>query len=121
MILIDEASRVHDDLYHALQPMLAVGDGDLWMMSTPYGQRGFFYETWTEADQDWMRVSVKATECPRISHSFLEQARRAMVQAKFSQEYLCEFTGDGTGYFDQHLIQDAVDESYPQLDIPKGY
>ena len=26
--------------------MLAVGDGDLWLMSTPCGKRGFFYEAW---------------------------------------------------------------------------
>lgn len=121
MILIDEASRVSDDMYKALRPMLAVSDGDLWMMSTPNGQRGFFYETWTEGDEDWMRISVKATDCPRISHSYLERVRRGMTQADFSQEFMCEFTGDGTEYFDQHLIHDALDESYPQLDIPKGY
>jgi hypothetical protein len=68
-----------------------------------------------------MRLSVKATECPRIPHSFLEQERRGMIQADFSQEYMCEFTGDGTEYFDRQLILDALDESYPQLDIPKGY
>ena len=34
---------------------------------------------------------------------------------------MCEFTWDGTEYFDQHLILDALDESYPQLDIPQGY
>src|SRR5439155_6384357 len=44
LMLIDEASRVSDDLYKAVRPMLAVGDGDLWLMSTPNGKRGFFYE-----------------------------------------------------------------------------
>ena len=43
MLLIDEAARVPDAMYKALRPMLAVGDGDLWLMSTPYGKRGFFY------------------------------------------------------------------------------
>ena len=38
LLLIDEASRVDDAMYKALRPMLAVGDGDLWLMSTPYGQ-----------------------------------------------------------------------------------
>src|SRR5690348_15541094 len=43
MLVIDEAARVSDEMYEALQPMLAVGDGDLWMLSTPRGKRGFFY------------------------------------------------------------------------------
>ena len=44
MLLIDEAARVQDATYKSLRPMLAVGKGDLWLMSTPRGQRGFFYE-----------------------------------------------------------------------------
>jgi hypothetical protein len=120
MILIDEAARVPDEMYEALRPMLAVGDGDLWLMSTPCGQRGFFYETWTGASgnaEEWMRISVKATECPRISSSFLNGERGAMTQGKFSQEYLCEFHGDGTEYFDRELIEAAVDLSIPELRI----
>jgi hypothetical protein len=42
LLLIDEASRVEDDLYMAIRPMLAVSDGALWLIGTPYGQRGFF-------------------------------------------------------------------------------
>ncbi|HLJ51227.1 MAG TPA: hypothetical protein VKU01_34700 [Bryobacteraceae bacterium] len=34
-------------MYTALRPMLAVRNGDLWMMRTPFGRRGFFYETWS--------------------------------------------------------------------------
>jgi hypothetical protein len=44
LMLIDEAARVPDDMYKAVRPMLAVGSGDLWLMSTPNGKRGFFYE-----------------------------------------------------------------------------
>jgi hypothetical protein len=29
-------------MYKSLRPTLAVGNGDLWLMSTPYGKRGFF-------------------------------------------------------------------------------
>ena len=46
LLLIDEAARVEDVMYKSLRPMLAVGDGDLWLMSTPYGKRGFFYDAW---------------------------------------------------------------------------
>ena len=46
LMLIDEAARVEEEMYRALTPMLAVGGGDLWIMSTPCGKRGFFYEAW---------------------------------------------------------------------------
>lgn len=44
LMLVDEASRVTDELYKAVRPFLAVGGGDLWLMSTPCGKRGFFYD-----------------------------------------------------------------------------
>ena len=48
LLLIDEAARVPDDLYRALRPMLAASSsGGLWLMSTPYGKRGFFYDEWS--------------------------------------------------------------------------
>src|SRR5580704_13443521 len=46
LLLVDEASRVRDDMYRAIRPMLAVSQGALWLMSTPFGKRGFFWEVW---------------------------------------------------------------------------
>ena len=62
LLLIDEASRVPDELYHALRPMLAVSDGGLWLMRTPHGKAGFFYEEWERGGPGWERV--RATGCP---------------------------------------------------------
>jgi hypothetical protein len=116
LILIDEAARVQDEMYQSLTPMLAVGDGDLWMMSTPWGRHGFFYETWS-GDEEWLRISVTALECERIGAGFLDQERRQMDAAGFAQEYMCEFTVDGTEMFDRQLIEDALDESVSELRI----
>src|SRR5438552_7301881 len=78
LVLIDEASRVSDSLYRALRPMLAVRNGDLWLMSTPNGARGFFYQEWTHGDDRWHKIEAPATECERISPDFLEGERAAM-------------------------------------------
>ena len=118
LILIDEAAVVEDVLYQSLTPMLAVGDGDLWMMSTPRGQRGFFYQTWTAGGDDWHRVSVKATECERIPAQFLDSERRAMDAAWFEQEYLCEFTSSGTDWLDRMLLEDARAMDYSEVQTP---
>src|SRR6185437_11802163 len=115
LILIDEAARVHDDLYTALRPMLAVANGDLWLMSTPCGKRGFFYDAWRDDSEAWEKFQVPATECARISPEFLDGERAAMDSARFSQEYMCEFTGTEYTLFDRELVESAVDDSWPEL------
>jgi hypothetical protein len=117
LLLIDEAARVSDAMYRALRPMLAVGNGDLWLMSTPYGKRGFFYETWEYAGTEWMRVRVPATECPRISRTFLEEERSVMGDAWFRQEHLCEFVESGTGVFDRGIVERALDPELEPLNV----
>jgi len=66
LLLVDEAARVSEEMYLAIRPMLAVSDGALWLMSTPFGKRGFFYEAWEHGGGEWERVRATAPECPRI-------------------------------------------------------
>jgi hypothetical protein len=115
MLLIDEASRVDDSMYMALRPMLAVGDGDLWLMSTPNGKQGFFYESWAHGGDDWLRVSVPATECPRIPARFLEEHRSVMGKAWFQQEHMCEFVDGTVGVFDRAVVERALSDDVEPL------
>ena len=108
LLLVDEASRVSDDLYKALRPMLAVSDGTLWLMSTPFGKRGFFYEAWAKGGRDWMRVRVPANECPRIPKAFLKEERETMGDRWFRQEYLCEFVDSSSCVFGRDLMERAI-------------
>jgi hypothetical protein len=112
LLLIDEASRVSDEMYKSLRPMLAVGEGDLWLMSTPFGKRGFFHEACTRGDE-WDRHSVPATACPRISPAFLEGERSSMGDDWFAQEYLCEFVDAGGGWFRSSVIEGALTGGEP--------
>ena len=117
LLLVDEASRVSDDLYHAVRPMLAVSGGALWLMSTPYGKRGFFYREWSSGGAEWERILAPATECPRIRASFLEEERRTMGERWFRQEYLCEFTDAVSGVFDGEAVQRALRDEIEPLRI----
>jgi hypothetical protein len=112
LLLIDEAARVPDAVYKSLRPMLAVGNGDLWMMSTPWGKRGFFYETWAYGD-GWERHTAPATACARIPAEFLEEERRELGSRWFAQEYLCEFVDDGAGWFGRDLVEEAFSGDEP--------
>ena len=109
LLLIDEASRVSDDLYHAVRPMIAANaDACIWLMSTPNGRQGFFYDEWQNGGPEWTRVEAPATQCPRIRPEFLEAERCHMPDQKFRQEYLCEFTAADHAYFDP----DAIDAAF---------
>lgn len=109
LLLIDEAARVSDTIHKTLRPMLAVLNGDLWLMSTPNGKRGFFYEEWEHGGPEWYRVNAAATECPRIGSEFLEEERSSLGAEWFRQEYLCEFVDDGTMLFSRELVEAAID------------
>lgn len=111
LLLIDEASRVPDELYQALRPVLAVSNGGLWLLSTPAGQRGFFWEEWERGGEEWLRVSAPATECPRIAAEFLEKERKTQGARQFAQEYLCEFHEEEGTAWGRELVEGTLDET----------
>jgi hypothetical protein len=91
LLVIDEAARVPDDLYRAVRPMLAVSNGRMICLSTPYGKRGFFHDAWANSGADWARIEIPATRIPRISAEFLAAERRSLGESWFRQEYCCSF------------------------------
>jgi hypothetical protein len=117
MLLIDEASRMTDTMYHALRPMLAVADGDLWLMSTPCGKTGFFYETWAYGGDYWHRISVPVTESTRISARFIEEERAVMGPMKFEQEYMCSFVDLGGELFGRDVVERALADDEEDWDF----
>lgn len=114
LAIFDEAARVEDPLYHAVTPMLAVSNGALLAMSTPWGKQGWWAEAWHGAGT-WERVTVTAYECTRISAAFLEEERATMGDWWFSQEYLCEFREAEDNVFSHAEIRAALDDSIEPL------
>jgi hypothetical protein len=91
LLVMDEAARVPDPLYQTARPMLAVSNGRLIALSTPFGKRGWFYHAWSRGGNDWKRVEIPVTQCSRITPEFLAEERRALGEAVFRREYLCSF------------------------------
>ena len=108
LVVIDEASRVPDELYQAVRPMLAVSHGRLVLLSTPFGKRGFFHKEWTEGGPGWHRVKITAHDCPRISEEFLASEREIVGSWHYRQEYLCEFVETDDQVFGLDLITAAI-------------
>jgi hypothetical protein len=91
LLVLDEAARIPDALYRSVRPMLAVSQGRLVALSTPFGQRGWFYEEWNGAGP-WKKVRITWRDCPRIRADFIAEETRALGEAWVQQEYECLFT-----------------------------
>ncbi len=104
-VIMDEASRIEDETFTAVLPMLAVGGGAMDLLSTPAGKRGFFYNA-SQAGE-WERWTIPATGVPRISPEFLDEQRRLMGERWFLQEFMCEFLDTDDAVFATGLIENA--------------
>jgi len=114
LLIVDEASRVADELYFAVRPMLAVSGGSLMLLSTPYGKRGVFFEEWSQGEGG-ERYEVPARECPRISDTFLEEERRALPARVYRQEYECSFEDTEDQAFSFEDVSGALDPGVTPL------
>lgn len=115
IIVVDDAAFVSTGTHNALSPMLASSNGQRWLLSTPSGQTGEFYEVWHATNPDWHKFSVAATDCPRISPAFLADERLLMGERVFRREYLCEFVPDSRTVIDRKLIDEAFCGDYPAM------
>jgi hypothetical protein len=109
LVIIDEAAMTNDALLPALSPMLAVSGGVLVAASTPFGQRGWYFDAWEQGGDGWARVKVPAALCPRISPAFLESERRSLGERWFAQEYECDFVSTVDSVFDPDAVRAALD------------
>lgn len=117
LLLEDEASRVLDELYKSVRPMLAVSHGRHILMSTPFGKRGHFHEVWDKRRKGvapkgkWQWFLVSADDCPRISKDFLEEEKEELGELFFLQEYYNQFVDEESQLFTQDAIMNAFDNS----------
>ncbi len=117
LLVVDEAARVPDSLYHGVRPMLAVSGGRLVALSTPWAKAGWYHTAWTSSEP-WERFRVTAADCPRIPAQFLEEERRALPPAVFAREYEATFTDSEDAYFRDSDIERAL-SSYVEPLFPE--
>ena len=98
-----------DELYYSIRPMLAVSGCRLLALSTPFGNRGWWFEAWDKGE-GWERYEVPATECSRISQAFLDEEWGTLGEWWFKQEYECTFLDAESLAFRREDIDRAFDE-----------
>jgi Terminase large subunit, T4likevirus-type, N-terminal len=116
IIVEDEAAQVPDDIFGAILPMLAVSNGSLYLLSTPYGKRGHFYELW-QGPAEWHRIQFLAENCPRYSSEYLEDMRTNMPPQLYRQEFECSFEETEDQVFREEDIQRTLSDSVEEMQI----
>jgi len=136
-IILDEAAQMEDATYKAIRPMLTGNkEGELILLSTPFGKRGFFYNEWTK-NPIWKKILVKprwdlvddkfvetmpekkfvdywrekgvsAYYSPRHEIDWLYEELLSIGPIGVRREYGCEFMDDQESMFSMSLIESAM-------------
>ena len=125
VLIVDEASRVRDELWATISPMLAAAPAaQQILLSTPAGASGEFHRAWSSGE-DWERVQITADQCPRISAEHLAAERIRLGDARYRQEYFGAFVSAPGSVFDAEVLahmfgDDGEDEPDEPATIVQG-
>lgn len=107
LIIVDEAAFIKDEIFQeVLSPMLAVGDGDFVLLSTPFGKKGFLYERFN--DPKWYTQRVPTSANPMVSDEFIEEQRNNLSATQFKQEILGEFVESSDSFFTRDELMNCT-------------
>ncbi|MBI4092271.1 MAG: hypothetical protein HY427_03660 [Candidatus Levybacteria bacterium] len=137
VLIVDEASRMPDDMWSAAKPALLTTGGKLWFCSTPHGKQGYFYECWLNKSGRFKVFHINSEECLEkrpIGDIWTEEKRNealrflsdekngGMSKLRYGQEYLGLFLDDLRQMFDDALIKKCMNAQRPgMIDKTKDY
>jgi phage terminase large subunit len=112
-VILDEAADMHPRLFtEIIRPCLSDREGWAVWLGTPKGMNSF-YELWQEAKKDeerYFTLMLRANDTGILPQVELDDARRAMTEENFAQEYYCSFTAAIIGAYFGREMQKAEDD-----------
>lgn len=135
----DECSRIPEAVHEAVDPALLTTGGDEIPLSTPFGAKGAFYDTWINkggAYNSFTRFSItseKVIEERKICATWtirqkekalmkLAQAKARWSKRRYAQEFLGEFCSDLHRWFSDELINETcILKRRPQITPGRNY
>ena len=113
MIIVDEAAFIDDEIFQQVfSPMMAVGNGDFILLSTPFGKKGFLYERFT--DDKWYTKRVPTSANPLVDDDFIEEQRKNLTNTQFKQEILGKFDEASDAFFNRDELMNCARDSVSQ-------
>jgi hypothetical protein len=118
-LYVDEASRVPEEVWTAVTPMLLTTGGDLILLSTPFGRQGYFYKIWANTENSYSKFGITSLEviesrevCDSWSKlqrekalEYLEYERSEMSALEYAQEYEGRFIDELRQFFPNDIIE----------------
>ena len=91
-----------------IRPALSDRKGWAIFIGTPKG-KNTFHKLWSgaEDDEDWFRLSLKASETGLLDQKELSDARKMMSDAEYAQEYECSFEAAVRGAYYANELNEA--------------
>jgi len=128
ILIVDEAAHMPASFWAAAKPILLTTNGAIWMSSTPFGKKGYFWERYNEIINLKLknpRFKVFEISTPKVMKDrpisetwtldqrqgaarILDEDKREMTTKEFSQEYLGHFITDLTQWFPDDLIKNCM-------------
>ena len=121
IVIVDEAALVQDDVVGSASPTLSRTNGKLWLLSTPYGQTGLFYNVWHNKDlTDWFKVKATIEDSPYATPEFIAEQKR-LFPFNFRQDFYCEFTPAKGSLLSRERVEKMIDPTITQIPFPRLY
>jgi len=119
LLLVDEASGVHETVYEAGQGTLSTPGSIAVLISNPTRVTGLFYKTHKKLRKLWRTWKVTSFDSTRVDPSFPTQM--ALTYGKDSQQYKVRVLGEfPEGNADSVIPRAWVEEASQRLIFPTG-
>lgn len=108
LLIADEAAYIPEVVWNSVIPMIAVsrktrGFGWIFLLSTPFGKGGFYFDSFS--DPDFRQWHVSSEDCVRIPRGLLLKERKRMSKVEYAQEWLGEFVEGWDSFFKSELLR----------------
>lgn len=119
LLIIDEAARVDDDVFASVLPMVG-SDGQIMALSTPWGQRGWFYALADEAPRNgWEQHRVTVYDSAQWSQARIAEVRASVGRFVFNSDYEAQFLDTDDQLFSTEDVRRAFTPDVQPL-FPNG-
>jgi len=99
-VCIDEVAQIDPRLWNEIiRPALSDRKGFCYFIGTPMGMSNIFYDLYQHAlsDDKWLAYTAKASETKIIDQEELDAAKAQMGEAKYKQEFECDWIANIEG------------------------
>lgn len=110
-VVLDEFADMSPEAWTVIRPTLSDRGGRALFIGTPKGRNEFWriYDAATR-DEAWFHLALRASETGLLPAAELADARKALSEEQYQQEYECSFDAAVIGSYYGRLLDQAQEE-----------